>query len=245
MSDRQRDLATALQDARLVDELHAFLWTDSFVNGATPDDGWSCRDHAVVIGQLLISLGADVSIRHGKCMFVQGPGSDGAPAVGIGQEGASRAGHTWVAVADIGDIDLSPKLAARQPPWRPLQSTGVIGSAWVAEQPTLFAMTERLSEYEGEIARATHATDHLQAVYLTRREERFTADIAQAGLSWASSRVSLRLLERGLPDDLYVRFAAHLLGLLSGERRPLRGLSRNRAWSVLAEDRDLVAHYAG
>jgi hypothetical protein len=244
VSDPQRDVATALQDARLVDELHAFLWTDAFVNGATPDDGWSCRDHAVVVGQLLISLGADVSIRHGKCMFIQGPGSDGAPAVGIGQEGASRAGHTWVTTADIGDVDLSPKLAARQLPWRPVQSTGVVGSSWVAERAALFAMTTKLTEYEAEIARATDATDQLQAIYLTRREEPFTADIAQAGLSWANSRVSLRLLERGLPDDLYVRFAAHLLGLLSGERRPLRGVSRNRAWSVLAEDRDLAAHYA-
>lgn len=214
------------------------------MNGATPDDGWSCRDHAVVVGQLLRNLGADVSIRHGRCMFVQGPGSDGAPAVGIGQEGASRAGHTWVAVADIGDVDLSPRLAARQPPWRPLQSTGVVGSSWLAERPALFVMTARLSEYEAEIARGTDAADQMRAVYLMRREEPFTGEIAQAGLSWANSRVSLRLLERGLPDDLYVRFAAHLLGLLSGERRPLRCISRNRAWSLLAEDLDLVAHYA-
>ena len=194
--------------------------------------------------QLLSRLGADVRIRHGKCMFVQGPGADGASAVGIGQEGASRANHTWVAVAGVGDVDLSPKLAARQPPWRPVRSTGVVGSRLVAQRPALFAMTAKLGAYDAAIARATNATDQLQAVYLMRREEPFTADIAQAGLSWANSRVSLRLLERGLPDDLYVRFAAHLLGLLADERRPLRDISRNRAWTILAEDRDLVpAHY--
>lgn len=114
---------------------------------------------------------------------------------------------------------------------------------WLAVRPTLFAMTATHREYGAEITRASGATDRLQAVYLLQREEPFTGDIAQAGLSWANSRVSLRLLERGLPDDLYVRFASHLLGLLCGERRPLRGLSRNRAWSVLAEDRHLAGHY--
>jgi hypothetical protein len=244
VSDPPRDLEETLRDARLLDELHAFLWTDRFVNGGMLDDGWSARDHAVVVGRLLSGLGADVSIRHGKCMFVQGPGSDGTPAVGLGQEAESKGRHTWLAVAGLGDVDLSPKLAADQRPWRAVDSAGLVGSSWVAGRATLVAMTQRSRAYGDEIARASGATDQLQAVYLMQREEPFTDDIARAGLSWANSRVSLRLLERGLPDDLYVRLAAHLLGLLSGERRPLRGISRNRAWSVLAEDRDLVGHYA-
>ena len=242
--DSSPGLAAALHDPRLADELHGFLWTEQFLNLGAPDDGWSARDHAVVVGQVLRSLGADVRIRHGKCMFVQGPGCDGAPPVGIGQEIASRHRHTWVSAAGLGDVDLSPKLAARQAPWRPVRSAGVIGSAWVAERPARFALTERQRDYDAEIARASAATDQLQAVYLMQREESFTADVAQTGLSWANTRVSLRLLERGLPDDLYARLAAHLLGVLEGARRPLRGISRNRAWSVVAEDRDLAGHYA-
>jgi hypothetical protein len=237
-------LAETLQDAALADELHAFLWTDRFVNLGTLDDGWSARDHAVVVGALLRRLDADVSIRHGRCMFVQGPGSDGAPPVGIGQEIASRHRHTWLAAAGIGDVDLSPKLGAPQAPWRAVRSAGVIGSSWVAERAAGFALTRRHRDYEAEIADASSTTDRLQAVYLLQREEPFTAEIAQAGLSWANSRVSLRLLERGLPDDLYARLAAHLLGVAGGERQALRGISRNRAWSVLAEDAELAGHYA-
>ncbi len=241
MSATEPELASVLRDERLADELHAFLWTDRFLNRATSDDGWSCRDHVVVVGRLLCELGAeDVRIRHGRCMFVQGPGSGGgAPPVGIGQEGSSRLGHAWLAAAGIGDVDLSPKFATQPPPWRPLQSAGVIGSSWVAERPARFAMTTTLRDYEEQIADATEAQDELKAVYLMKREEPFTAAIARSGLSWASSRVSLRLLGRGLPDDLYVRLAAHLAGVRSGQRQALGAISQNKAWSIVAEDSEL------
>jgi len=236
----ETDLARSLLDAGLVDELHAFLWTEPFANKGTPDDGWSGRDHAVVVGHLLRGAGAEVRIRHGRCMFVQGPGSDGAPPVGIGQEGASRVGHAWLAVSGLGDVDLSPRLTTAQPPWVPVQSPGVVGSSWVAGRATAFSVTTHLRAYEAAIARATGATDELQAVYLMEREEPYTAAIGRGGLSWANSRVSLRLLERGLPDDLYLRFAAHLAGVRAGDRRPLRGISHNKAWKILAADAALA-----
>ncbi len=233
-------LAQSLLDAGLVDELHALLWTEPFANKGTPDDGWSGRDHAVVVGHLLRSAGADVRIRHGRCMFVQGPGADGAPPVGIGQEGTSRVGHTWLHAAGLGDVDLSPRLGSAQPPWVPVDSPGVIGSTWVAGRETGFSMTTHLREYEAAIGRATGATDRLHAVYLMERDEPYTAQTGRKGLSWANSRVSLRLLERGLADDLYLRFAAHLAGLRAGERRPLAGISHNKAWKILAADAALA-----
>jgi hypothetical protein len=233
-------LAQSLLDAGLADELHGFLWTEPFANKGTPDDGWSCRDHAVVVGHLLRTAGADVRIRHGRCMFVQGPGADGAPPVGIGQEGASRVGHTWLAVAGLGDVDLSPRLQTAQPPWVPVDSPGIVGSAWVAARATGFSVTTHLREYEAAIGRATGATDQLQAVYLMEREEPYTDAVGRKGLAWANSRVSLRLLERGLPADLYLRFAAHLAGVRAGDRRPLRGISHNKAWKILAADPELA-----
>jgi len=36
-------------------------------------------------------------------------------------------------VAGPGDVDLSPKLAVRQAPWRPVGSAGLVGSSWIAE----------------------------------------------------------------------------------------------------------------
>ena len=174
-------LAQSLLDAGLVDELHALLWTEPFANKGTPDDGWSGRDHAVVVGHLLRSAGADVRIRHGRCMFVQGPGADGAPPVGIGQEGTSRVGHTWLHAAGLGDVDLSPRLGSAQPPWVPVDSPGVIGSTWVAGRETGFSMTTHLREYEAAIGRATGATDRLHAVYLMERDEPYTAQTGAQG----------------------------------------------------------------
>ncbi len=233
------DVALALQDPRLADELHAFLWTERFINRGATDDGWSCRDHVVVVGSLLAGLDHEVTIRHGRCMFVQGPGADGAAPVGIGQEGTSKIGHAWLAADGIGDVDLSPRLERRQPPWPGVAGRGVFGSSWRAERPARFLMTTTIREYERAIAYATGATDQLHAVYLTERDEPFTAEITRAGLSWARSRVSQRLLERGFADDLYMRLAAHVVGVGSGTRRSLSGISRNKAWSIVAEsDRD-------
>jgi len=236
------DLAGTLADARLVDELHAFLWTEPFMNRGTRDDGWSCRDHVAIVGRLLCDLGgAGVRIRHGRCMFVQGPTADGAAAVGIGQQGMSRIGHAWLTADGIGDVDLSPRLTTSQPPWIAVQSPGVVGSSWIAAtaRPARFTMTRTLREYEAAIDRATGAPGELHAVYLREREEPYTSEIARAGLAWANSRVSQRLLERGLPGDLYARFAAHLLGLQSGRRRELRDISHNKAWAILAADEEL------
>jgi len=77
-------------------------------------------------------------------------------------------------------------------------------------------------------------------VYLIQREEPYGADIARIGLSWANSRVSQRLRARGLPEDLYLRFAAHLLGLRAGRRQALRGISPNKTWAIVAADAELA-----
>ena len=173
-------------------------------------------------------------------MFVQGPGSGGAPPVGIGQEGSSSAGHGWLLVPGLGDVDLSPRMAASQPPWTGVDSPGIIGSAWIAPRETSFATTTKLREYTAAIERATGAPGELRAVYLIQREEPYGADIARMGLSWANSRVSQRLRARGLPEDLYLRFAAHLLGLRAGRRQALRGISPNKAWAIVAADAELA-----
>jgi hypothetical protein len=239
MTTQPMPLAEALQHTSFLDELHAFLWTDPFLNQGMVDHGWSCRDHTLVVGQFLVDAGASVTVRHGKCMFVQGPTSDGAPPVGVGQDVDPRAGgHTWLSVDGLGDVDLSPKLKIREPRWRPIESPGIVGSVWVAMRPTHFFVTDSPGDYDQEIAKASHARDEWRAIYFKQSEQSFAA-IADQGLSWANSRVSLRLLQRGLPDDLYGRFAAHLHGVLAGDRRPLGHLSRNKAWAILADDADL------
>lgn len=234
------DLEQALLDPALADELHAFLWTEPFSDRGTPDDGWASRDHVVVVGALLRTLGAEVRIRHGRCMFVRGPSSGGKLPVGIGQEGSARAGHAWLLVEGLGDVDLSPRLASSQPPWTAVDSPGIVGSAWIAPREASFEATTELVEYTAAIERATQATDELRAIYHIHREEPYDDVIAGRGLSWASSRVSQRLRARGLAEDVYGRFATHLRGLRAGRRQPLRGVSTNKAWAILAADAELA-----
>jgi hypothetical protein len=101
------------------------------------------------------------------------------------------------------------------------------------------------ADYANEVARGTHAVDEARAVYCRVTEEPFAVKIAREGLSWAFSRVSLRLLKRGHPNDLYLRFAAHLEGVADGTRRSLRTVSTSTAWGNIAEDPTLQPDAAG
>lgn len=231
-------LLNCLTDAALLDELHNLLWVDPFDNRGSPDLGWMCRDHALVVGHLAELHGLDVMLRHGKCMFVQGPTVDGAPPVGVGQD-ETAGGHTWVYVDRIGDIDVSPKLSLRFSRWRPLRSPGVIGARFVAEGDARFVLTGDLHEYEQAVAAASHLSDVAQAIYWLDREEPLSGEVRAKGLSWPDSRVSIRLRQRGQPDDLYSRAARHLLGVWRGERRSLRRVSFNKAWTYVAQDPEL------
>jgi hypothetical protein len=239
LADREPNpLAQTLQDAALLDELHDFLWTGPVVlKNGVPDHGWSCRDHALIVGQFLVDKSARVTVRHGKAMFVQGATPDGAPPVGVGQEvDFPPLSHTWLWVDDLGDVDVSPKLDISFADWRPIESPGIVASRWVAPTPTRFIAARTPREYSNEIALASHAAGENRAIYLLEREEPFRAEIASRGLCWAHSHVSLRLLKRGLPDDLYIRFAAYLHAVIAGDRPSLRHVSRNKAWEIVAHE---------
>src|SRR3954470_5379241 len=94
------------------------------------DDGWSCRDHVAVIGQIALDAGATATVLHGKCMFVQGPGSGGEPSVGLGQFPRDAGEHSWLYIEEVGHVDLSPRLDRGGDAWRPLPNSGVIASSW-------------------------------------------------------------------------------------------------------------------
>src|SRR2546422_1820170 len=260
------DLLPLFRDPRIADELHALLWTNPYLNEGTVDLGWSCRDHAVVMGALLLRRGVDVAVRQGTCAFVQGPTSDGLPAVAIEQgtdpvwSGAPAAhlgdsrllGHTWLYVPSFGDIDLSPNLEFVSnfddvdlspsaelgiATWRPVSGIGVLASRWIADRPAEWTRVTA-SDYRTEIVKASRITDAAQAVYCCVAEEPFDLDMARAGLRWADSRVSLHLLDGGYADDLYLRLSRHLDGLATGVRSPFIGTvdTVGEAWEAIARD---------
>jgi hypothetical protein len=227
-----------LLDSAFQDELHALLWIDPFLNRGNLDGGWSCRDHVVVLGTLLAEKRISCRVQHGRVMFVQGSGQDGKPALGNGQEVNFRPmSHSWLEVDDIGLVDLSPQLDTRFYPrdlWRPVSSRGVIGDRWMTEPPTPITMVGHLSEYENEIAAASHLVEEQIAIYLLEGEEQFTKEITENGLGWANSPLSIKLRNRGLPSDVYGRASRHLRGL--DGRRSLSTVSQMKAWSILGGD---------
>lgn len=226
----------------LIAELHALLWVNPKQAGTTSADfGWSCRDHVVVVGKMLLDRGAALTIRHGRAMFIQGPTSDGEPPVGLGQPPEMRPkSHSWLWGEEMGNIDLSANLAMRTPGWRPLDSPGVIGSQWVGPEGASFVECSDPSQYEQAVATATHRTDEAVAIYLTDAEEPFTAAVVTSGLTWAYSPLSLRLRQRRVAEDVYARAARHLELRLKGERRHLKGVSQLKAWQFLGDDPTLV-----
>jgi hypothetical protein len=238
VTDADRQLRALLSDPALLAELRGFLWTAPYVSRGMQDRGWHCRDHAVVLRTLLGALGLQALVVHGKAMFVQGPTPEGGAPAGIGQlPGTPPRAHTWVEVPELGIVDLSPNLGARASGWRPVPGPGVIGSAWLAPGvATALGTTYHPQEYAYEIALATHTTGERRAIYLVEEYETELADLTTSGLSWCNSRMSLGLRSRGLPEDLYARFARHVAGVAAGSRRSLVRAARATTWSAIAAD---------
>jgi hypothetical protein len=227
-----------LLDSVFQDELHALLWIDPRSNSGTLDGGWSCRDHVVVLGTLLVENGVGCRVQHGRSMFCQGSGQEGEPALANGQTVDFRPmSHSWLDVDGIGIVDLSPQLDSRfyrRDLWHPVSSRGVIGDRWMTEPPTSVTVVGHLSEYDNEIAAASHLVEGQIAIYLLEGEEQFTKEITEEGLEWANSPLSIKLRDRGLPSDVYGRASRHLGGL--DGRRSLSTVSQMKAWSILGDD---------
>ena len=247
-------LAAVLADQRLVDEVHGMLWLPPRRNGGERDGGWSCRDHVVVIGELLSQMGVtNVEVRHGRAYFVNTLLCPTRGPIGLGQDGQADSGmHSWLHVEGFGDIDLSPKLDAADFPWFPIGSPGVIGSEVVTESMGTFPVRtcQTINEYSNEIARATHATGRIDALNWVFAKGPFSSQISERGLDWANSPLSVALRACGSAhgggQDLYSRLGRHLLGVLVGTREPLLSGAdasiheQARAWDLIGADSSLA-----
>src|SRR5690242_5536536 len=96
-----------------LDELHHLLWIKPFINRGTWDAGWNCRDHALVVGTILLLGHIECRIVHGTAAFTQGPVAHQDPLLMWVEH------HAWIDI-DGGPLDLSPRLTrSNDPGWRP------------------------------------------------------------------------------------------------------------------------------
>lgn len=229
-----------LLEPRFRHEIHSFLWAKPIVNRGELDTGWSCRDHAAVLGAVVALGGHRVTVRHGRCMYVQGE-SGGHPPVGVGQEVHGRSGHTWLLVDGVGDFDLSPRLNQRVERWRPMNSIGVIGDQWriVGDLPTRLTVVKSPVTYDNLIARATYLSDIANAIYYVHHEEPYSLNMIKDPKTCIDSP-RFHYIARRCGPAFYVKLVAHLTELLTGSGRPLAGTSSNKALSIVDSDLKLT-----
>ncbi len=230
MATEQRPLDAAIASLiapKFLAELRALLWTKPIVNHGWFDGGWSCRDHAVVLAALLALDGHEPTIRHGKCTFVQGATAD-QPPVGFGQEPTHPIGHSWLAIGAV-NLDLSPQLNTPRQGWRPLKSIGVIGNRWLTEAgASQVALTGTTTDYEHQIAIASHLTNELRAIYLLEREEPF--DRRMLTLGYVNSPLTDRI-RRFAGELAYSNLVSHLDSVRQGG--PTFDDSGPKAWRTI------------
>src|SRR5262245_59413184 len=103
-----------LSTPEFLDELHHLLWTEPHENRGQWDEGWSCRNHALIAGAVVSVVHGRCAIVYGEATFVHGPVGD-CPPIGM-----SVKPHAWLGVDGAGYFDLSLNIARHADPgWRP------------------------------------------------------------------------------------------------------------------------------
>jgi hypothetical protein len=228
------EIIAALTRPDFLAELHHLLWTEPFSNRGVWDEGWNCRDHAVVVGFLMAMSGHFPYLLGGKCMFVQGP-SDGRPPVGFQQSP-----HVWLGSNLGGCFDLSVRLTGVRhpkfnfPDW-PVQA--IAGSKCVPTDTIGFSHTALPEKYEKLTAAAGHVQGVQMAVYLRQAEPlAFTRELLRTASDFSNSPLTDRLRDQCGPcPGWHARAAMHLHDFLNGRTASLAKLAQGKAWEAVAQ----------
>lgn len=220
-------------------ELNHLLWFPPLAATRTmmADAGWACRDHAYILGLALACLGEPCAMVQGRAMYVAGPRPQ-RPPVGVGLDATHDALHWWLHRARGGLVDLSPRLEGLH---LHDEFHGVVDGRWQPEAPgagkvKVVTHAEDLIPYEQAIARASHASNDVWAIYgpinITH------AAIGRAHLDdpfqFANSpRVKLLQIQ-GHQPQVYLSAALHLRALMLGRGTSLANITTDAAWAYLA-----------
>jgi hypothetical protein len=231
-SKTRQGLERDLSGDAFLNELHHLFWLAPHVNHGKRDDGWNCRDHALVFAAVAQLRGARASAVSGIVMFVQGS-TEGTRPVGRRVEP-----HAWVIVESVGTFDVSVRLAHFKdlPEWKDWQVSGLLGSAFHPRNRVSYMMTADEVAFETCVNAATHQEDGRFAFYLRKRVEPLTADMIKRSYSWCNSPLTdrLRNISKGR-RDLYAKAILHLSELVDGSGDSVTKLAQMKAWKRIAE----------
>ncbi len=214
-----------LTTSGFLDEIHHLLWIEPGDNRGTWDEGWNCRDHALLSGVVCQLLKMTVSIIYGQATFVQGPITD-APPVGLCQNP-----HAWLGIDGLGFLDLSPNLTrCREALWRswPLQCIAMSR----CRPDGVFSHATSDGEYAHKVNTATHLPGR-NAIYFGQEYNNIDMAFVEKPFEFANSPLSVRLSKR-YDSAIYAKAAIHLFKMLNGENKSLRHLLQDDAWATIS-----------
>ena len=221
-----------LTSTGFLSELHKLLWLEPFMNRGVRDLGWSCRDHALIVGGLLELRGHRVEVLHGKACYVRGPAPGQRPIA------LEQALHSWLELEGGGIIDLSPNLSsAMYPGWTSVPFSGIANSRWQPEGGGRLVLCTTPQEYERDITIGSNAEGELRAIYLPQRRQPFSTNMVACAFEFVNSPLTDTLRKR-YTDSVYAKAIVHLSDRLEERARSLAGVSRGRAWTLIAQQSD-------
>lgn len=216
-------------------EINHLLYSNSFIGSEGEfDAGWNSCDHALVMALMLKSGDGYPKIANGKCMFVQGPVS-GNVAFSIGQESHYKSGHSWLAHAKFGLIDVSPTLLSKEHRFRE-PFNGVFNRVWLppGKERVSVVLCDDPGDYEEQIKSARHKMAHSTAVYLFLDEHEVSDKLIQSPFKFLNSRFANEIKHRFGPD-FYPAVAKHLHDFVLGKVDSLVSEGRLKAWGVVVD----------
>lgn len=229
------DITAHITSSEFLAELHNFLWIEPLMNRGRFDAGWNCRDHAWVVSCILGAHGVSSQLVLGKAMFVQGAAGD-APSAGLGVPPEDSVGtHTWLEVAGLGLLDLSPNLNISTRPWRRSRLDGVVGGELRPREAGEVRVCRTPAEYRNAVNLATHVQGGLCAIYLPTGAAALTRDDITNSRRFVYSPLTEQVCRR-FGDDALPKLVLHLLDRRGGKRRSLAGVSQNKAWSIVTSE---------
>ena len=212
-------------------EIHHLLWIDPHTNKGMRDDGWNCRDHALIVAGIARMFGHESIAVTGEAMFVQGPIGERRPV------GRAVNPHSWVYVENVGAFDISARLKGFRdlPEWIDWKTLGLAGSKFRPVDQIVYLSMSDPVKYQNSCNAATHVSDQKFAFYLRKKEKRVNTVHFQSAFKWCNSPLTVRLSNLFKKrDDLYPKAILHLTALLKGEASSVAHLPQMIAWKEIA-----------
>lgn len=226
-----QELQKILTRDDVVGELHHLLWMEPHVNRGIQDDGWNCRDHALVVAGIVQMLGFTAASILGKATFIHGRKGEVA---GMGREVKT---HAWVGVDKAGFYYLSVRLSefTEFPEWGDWKTVGLAGQDFIPAGRVEFRMARSETHFENLVNAATHLEDINTTVYFCETFADLAADDIASGLSRCNSPLTDKLRASfGERQDLHAKAIVHLVDYMNGKTPSITNLPQMDAWAALA-----------